>query len=659
MPFAPIRVSTKPKPLRQAIDSFKHGVWRLVEDSRLPLEAVKEARNLVQVQDGRWSKRPGTADYGPDLEDTIDDAFEFVKEDGTTELMAIAGGSLYTLDVDGDSKTAVSGGTFTTDVRTRDLQIRGNAYLANGTDDLAIYDGSSISTYSNLSQPTISGITRTTLTSGSYTAYYQVVALNEVGHSLPSSQFSITVNKSRDTWGSGEKLAVAWGAVTGATRYEIYYNDDSGTTYYLDNVPDGVTSYDDVGTAVKNEYTEVPEDNTSLGPKFKTMELSGNRIWATQEPDNPYRVYFGGVGAYQGSFSAFYGGGWVDLEQGGRERPTAAVHYRDGKGSSQVTVFTSNPEGTGSIWQIELVDTTIGNVSFVIPNPVKIVGSTGTNAADAIVKTGDSVAFLNKRGIFVLGSRPNLLNVLSTREMSANIRPFVRSLNGASLDKACGYALDGRVYWSVPLAGSTENNCIMVLDTERNNWNPQAFTIGVRKFFEHTDNSGATHLLGIPTTGTRLIEIHQRFTGDGADAFDTSLLSGLYPVSSDRLEWARMQDVVFELFEPRGAITLQILGNEKRRGFTSLSSVTISNNLNNVNMGTRQFSSTRFGVVTTGANTFSRSTIKKRVRVNKLLNNWQYRITTTDKSANYTLLSVQPRGFIVPTRDPASWRSNT
>lgn len=659
MAFQPIRNATKPNPLRIAIDNFRQGVWRLVEDSRIPHEAVKEALNMIQTQDGRWSKRPGTAPYGADLGASIDGAWEFVKADGSTELLALAGGTLYRLN-SGGTKTAITGATFTTGIRTRGTQIRGRLYLSNGVDNLAFYNGSTIATYSNLTQPVISGITKAGLTNGSFQAHYAVLALNEVGHSLPSATVSVTggTNKSRNDWTSGDSLTVNWSAITGATRYEIYYNDEAGTLFYLDNVPAGTTSYVDTGRALKNEYTEAPIDNTSLGAKFAVMELSGNRIWATQDPNNRYRVYFGGVGSYQGSFSAFYGGGWIDLEKGGRETPTSAVHFRDGKGSSQVTVLTASPEGTGSIWQIELIDMTIGNVSFVQPTPVKIVGSTGSNSPDGVVKAGDSVYFINKRGAFSLGSRPNLLNVLSTREISGNIRPFMRSLSGVAMGKAAGYYLDGRLYWSVPSGSSLENNTIMVLDMERNNWNPEAFNIGVKQFLEHTTADGNTRFLAIPSTGTRLIEISSSYSADGTTPIRTSVLSGLYPITRNRLDWARMQDVVFEFYEPQGEINLQILGYEKRRGFASLATVTLSNtNRSNAGWGSARFNTTRFNYSSVMPRTFARASVRKRVRVNKLVNTWQYRITTSDKNASYTLLSVQPRGFIIPTRDPASWRA--
>ncbi len=63
------------------------------------------------------------------------------------------------------------------------------------------------------------------------------------------------------------------------------------------------TTYVDTGATDTNPYVVVPLDNTTAAPKFKQMELSGNRIWATGDPTNKYRVYVSGTGADIGTFS--------------------------------------------------------------------------------------------------------------------------------------------------------------------------------------------------------------------------------------------------------------------------------------------------------------------------------------------------------------------
>ena len=161
-----------------------------------------------------------------------------------------------------------------------------------------------------------------------------------------STAGTVTVSKTRDNWGTAgtSYITVTWSKVTGATGYNVYYLDDTngGTEHrYIGSVaqPSGATvSFTDYGEeeSPMNTFVIVPGGNTTTGPKFAQMELSGNRIWATLDPDNPYRVYWSGAGSDIGAFSEFNGGGYIDLEKGGRERPTAVVHYRDGRGGARL-----------------------------------------------------------------------------------------------------------------------------------------------------------------------------------------------------------------------------------------------------------------------------------------------------------------------------------
>src|SRR5690606_17930442 len=119
----------------------------------------------------------------------------------------------------------------------------------------------------------------------------------------------------------------------------------------------------------------VPLDNTTGAPKFKSMCVSGNRIWGTNDPDNPYMVHFSGTGTFISKFSDFYGGGWINLEKGGREFPRSVIHYQSGQGAGRTTVLASTPEGRGSVWQIQITTATVDDVSFSVPSADKVVGS--------------------------------------------------------------------------------------------------------------------------------------------------------------------------------------------------------------------------------------------------------------------------------------------
>jgi len=275
-----------------------------------------------------------------------------LNQNGTTELLVVAGGVVYK-STNGGTWTSVSGATFTAGTQCFFMQMGGydssNAfhnylYIANGTDTLARYDGTSLTTYSALSAPaSLSGsLVASGLASGSYTYYAQVTALNTVGETVGSTEASITACLARENWVAGtDKITWSWNAVSSAVGYQLYLSDQSGYESLLTETT--TTSFTDDGTTVINPYIQVPEDNTTGAPKFKSMTTSNNRIWATSDTANLYKVYFSGTGRNIGLFSDFYGGGWINLERGGREIPVAVKHYQSGSGTGMATVLCNNP----------------------------------------------------------------------------------------------------------------------------------------------------------------------------------------------------------------------------------------------------------------------------------------------------------------------------
>lgn len=652
------RRSTQRKVFNEVIDDFKEGCVTLIEEARISQRAAKQALNLIQLQDGVYTTRPGTGTYGTALPngENPDGAAEYVKSDGTTELIAVAN-KVYKC-TDGGSWTEVTGATFTLTKQCYFIQIATRLYITNGTDALAYYNGTNLTKYTALSgAPAWDGtpITRTVLTSGNYNVYYQITALNGVGETVGNTEATVTVNKRRDEWKSdgSEYLTLTWTTITNATRYQVYYSDESGYEVLLDSTT--ALTYKDDGSKQPNPYIEVPDADTTGAPKFRQMELSTDRIWGTDDPNNKYAVYFSGTGTSMGTFSDFYGGGAIYLEPGGRDMPKAVVHYRTGKGDSVVTAICSSPEGKGSIWQISLISATVGSVTFTVPSAVKIVGSIGTNAPLSVVKVKNDIAFFNKKGFTSLGSKANLLNILATDELSVNIRPSVRNLVGSLVDKVCGYYYDGKIYWSVP-ESSSGNSATYVFDTERRNWQiPLSF--GVKQFLEYTETGGTSKFLAIPLSGASLVQISENIAGDQGTAFPTQYVSGLYPINRDRTVAAKVKYAYIELGRPRGNITFSLLGTEKNKAFSQIGSITITDTVSQTGYTWDAYSTTQYSTGTGSPKVFSGSSIRKRITINKKLYNYQFKVSSSGLSDYYSILSLQVKGKYVPSRDPSSWSS--
>lgn len=640
------------------IDKFIRGTNTLINQARLPKEYAVESTNLWQVQDGVWKTRPGTKYYGAAITGvtTIDGAEEFETTDGSREVIAVAGGKVWK-SVDGGAWSELTGATFTSGLRPFFRQINNRLYITNGTDDLAFYDGTNLSKYSAILAPTNLAASQTGLTGTNYTNYYRVVAVNTIGYTTPSDGDTVQTVKHRDEWaGDTEYVSLSWDAVDGATAYQIYWGEFDGEEYLIGETV-GV-SFTDKGQVSfpANIYVETPDDNTTSAPKFRVMEISGNRLWATYDPDNPWRVYYTGTGQYfvNPAFSPFYGGGYSDLEIGTKNKPVNVVHYRTGKGDPVITALCSSPDGQGTIFQIELVSITVGDVTFTVPAASKIVGSIGADAPYGVVKVGDNVLFPNKKGVYALRNKEQIFNVLSSDDLTGNIRNSYESLNPNKIPDLCAYHRPPRVYFSG--AVGSDNDRVFIYDMERRNWT-WAWNIGFKQFFEYTDNSTAkiTHFLAIPTSGNQLVEISENFLGDFGESFLQTYLSPLIRVNEDYTTVAKINEAIFELGNLRGVVSVQVIGITKSGQISTLSTKTVSANTGTSGWGDDAWSGMLFSDTEDVPSTFAESSTKKKLRVGKKLYAVQFKVTANNIDTSFELLGLQAKGYLLPSRAPSQW----
>jgi hypothetical protein len=652
------------------VDNFKGGSNSLLDQARMGPQFAVESVNMLQVEDGLWSTRWGTKYFGADHSYAIDGASEFVKSDGTTELITIANGVAYK-STDGGALSSISGATFIAGLQCYFMQIAGFLYIANGTDALTRYNGTVLSTYSSVSAPTnlSASLVASGLSSGTYTYYAVVTALNAVGETTGSTEASITVNKLRDGWVAGtDKVVWSWTASAGATNYQLYLAEPTQSGYEVLLADVESTSFTDDGSTAVNPYIEVPNDNTTTAPKFTSMTISGNRIWATNDTNNKYKVYFSGTGQYIGFFSDFYGGGWINLEKGGRELPIAIKHYQSGLGQGVATVLCKTPDGRGAVWQIEITTATVGDTSFSVPSAQKVVGSFGTESLLSVTATTNDLMFANSKGWFSLGPEKNYYGILRTNELSSNIRPYWRSLVGSKMSTVCSYFYDAKVFISVPTSTSG-NDRIVVYDLERNNWSVD-WSIGAKQFLEYTDTGGSSHLLYIPLSGTKLIEISSNFANDLGVAFNQSYVSPLLPVSKTKTDIMNHRETVLELSNPKGSVNLSILGVAKDNSFSTIATKTLTSFGSNTGVGTdlvgeQHLSETQVNVsggsglwalyLLDAPSTYTQAITKVAIKKRSKLYAIQFQVSSTTADTQFVILSLQAKGKLIHKRMPSQW----
>lgn len=655
--------SKDPAKVTIELNSWKAGTITTFNDTRRPDESFGNMKNGMLYQDGIGGPRPGTANYGTALSANPDGGKTFTKynTDGTKTIITImcAGGHIYYSTNDMVTWTD-TGSTYTSGIRTRVIEYNSSIYIYNPVDNLKVFSLSSltVSTYAVISAPTSpSGTKSASLSSGSYNNYYVITATNNVGETTGSTEVSVPTNKQRDGWTNGtDYIDLSWTAVVGTSiRYNIYYSDASGQEVFLDTVTG--TSYRDSGQVTPNPYVVVPLDNTTSAPKFSYATTSEGKLFALGDYSRPYRVYWTGTGNYAGYFSPFYGGGYIDLDVGGPEIPRAAIHFRTGSGSSALTTFTSDASADGSTWHILLTTDTIGDLPIIIPSAVKVTGSSGTNAPDAVFEAKNSVIYPSTQDIFAIGSKPSLLNLLATDSISTNIRPNVKSINNAVSDKICGIYSYGNAYMSVPVNGSTVNNQTWVLNMEIGGWSV-AWDKGFKFFFKHTDASGKVRLIACPTSGGQLVEISENYTNDSGVGFETRLTSGLIHFSKDHNAFIIADKITFEFLDPRGDINIAISGTELNKPLQQTATASITDNISLTGWGFDPWGTVAWGKTAGTPISYTQATRKKEVLLkNKILNNISYEIFSSSAMQKWLLSRVTIEGYPVKVQTPSSWRN--
>ena len=676
----------KPSVYKQVVGqgkySWKPGVISLVAEDRLPIGAVIQAQNMMQTQDGVWGTRWGSRNYGATYTGPITGFVSFTYNG--TNYYAIIDNGAFKYASDGGAWTTISGHTWNTTVWTNMLQYDNKILIANGVDAFSYIDLTSF-TYVGYTHVAAPGAITTTLGSslaaGSYSLYYYVTAVTANGETLPSAVATANVNTDRNMWYNPNVTQVAsnnyyvdlsWTALvaTQVIGYNIYLSDGvSGVAYYLDSVIQPATgttvAYRDFGYAAINDFIQLPTTDTTTAPSFSWMAISDNRLFALGDPSHPWRLYFASATPpYLEGFSPYVGGGWVDIMLGGAQQPKYVGQFRDGKGDPMTTILMEEPSGYGSTWHCQITTSTIGNTVLAVPTLLQSMGTFGTGAPRSVVQTEQNVYFHSggPAGIYSTGSIPTLFNVLATNEISVLIRPDLRAIPLASAGNICSIEFDRKLWFSVPY-GASQNNRIMIWDLEKQNWNPYAFDFGVSQFIRYTDNSGDLHLLAIPTSptdGNYIIELSSTYTDDNGTAFQCHLQTGLIHVTSDHVQFAHVTYLFYEFGTPEGAITLGFSGTPKNLPLSQLAAYTLlmGNATTTVGIGSYEFSAVPFSYDTPAPASVSQLSVKKRILINKLLNNWEADVSSRAIGTSWTLNQVIVTGQLVPTATPSDWIVN-
>lgn len=664
--FQPQAAQEQGKPVSKVQDKWLGGYVSALADSRIPDNSFGDMTNIELDQDGLPRPRPSLVRYGAAFVGTCIGMGRFTKivlgAPVRYEISMQSNGTIGRIYIrkDGEAWTLV-GGSYNKDAPVQFCQNNARVYINNHTNEMSFYDidANSLVTYTALAAPDPPTVTPTGLSGSTYPLRYIISWTNLVGETVGSAAGTATVSKPRDNWnGTGEYVdLVLPTAPVGAVRTNIYYGDSAGFENYLDSVPASSDSYRDTGAAIINPLREAPKGDSTKGPILNFMINKNGQLFGVGDKDNPYYLWYSGVGDAAGDFSPFNGGGFVAIDFGSDNLPVNVRAYRDGRGNPALTVLCRSAAGAGKLYHVIFNTQTVGDTIITFPEVQEGNGQSGTYASRAVVEANGSLYYPTGREFKTTGTKAQVVNILATDSISTLIKPDVDKLNLAAMEKAVGLEYQNRIFWALPVA-DTKNNEIWILDLSRGGCWILRWTIPAQDMWLYEDNNGITHFC-VLVDNTVLEFTRSVATTDDGTPFRTHLVSNSMLFGKTGVDMAYILDQHFKFLYPKGTILINVYGlNEDSLdsgdsalldsvGLTTFSAFTPLTAWGQYLWGDPNILAPPWG----GDPGFLQLRTKPvnviPVDVDETLNELRYEITTTDADCDYLLSSVYTRGELI------------
>jgi hypothetical protein len=620
----------------------------------MPQNGLSDMTNAWLTQDSLPTPRPSLVRYGAQPLGTMIGVSTFTKivagrpERWEISMQAIAGVGKICIRKDGDVWTNI-GGTYNDVAIVTFAQSNSRVYLANGVDAMSYYDidTGTIYTYSALIKPNVPTAVKTGLAGTNYTFYYRVSASNNVGETEGSVAVTISTDKLRNDWIDGtDKVTLSWTAVTGTNvTYNIYVGTAAGNEKQIATGISAITFVDN-GTAAANPFKIAPSGNSTQAPKLTYIYNKNGQIYGVGDIENPYYLWYSGVGEQSGDFSPFSGGGYVGIDFGGDTLPVNVRAFRDGKGTPAMTVLSQGAAGSGKLSHVTFQTQTVGNTTFTYPEVYEANGQAGTVSPRGVIEANNSLYYPTGSDFKTTGSKPNVMNILSTDSISQGILPDVQGLNLAAMKNVVGLEYQDKLYWSLPF-GSNENSEIWIMDLSRGGVWILRWTIPAKLMWLYEDNDGYTHHCVLVNNVILEFTDSVKTTDDGV-AFRVRVATGRMVFDKAGVGMAAIQFQRFKVLYPTGTINFNVYGLGESGQTTGVANTSFRQAVSYTgweqwlydNQNEPAYYDGDIGVISSVA----RSMEVVPVEVDEILNEISDEITSDTAGVDFTLSSISTQG---------------
>lgn len=630
-------LDTRPQQYRPQKDielnwnDFSGGWNNIFRPTELKANELADATNAMLTGKGVPTGRWGSDTYFSTGTGYIRGLGAYYKSTASqNDLLALSDSGFLTKRV-GALATTVSGASFASGFPLQMVELGFNTYIVGGNKELTKYNGTLLLNYPTISAPVSLTATNISGASGADIWSWRVNALSQVGETLGSQAVQLS-NLPADLTKTLIKLS--WGAVSAASGvlrgYQVFRGTQGDETF-IGSTDQNTTTFWDEGFQ-QSDTIFPPSADTTGGPKAKSILKFDDRLVVSGIDNDPSNVMVSGRYPYQDRFNWTYGGGYIRVAPDDGEVITAlgvaGSNVRGGSVPASILVFKER-----SVYAVILKQVSIGNYSVLDPQFQKLA-PIGTLSPDTVVQVENDTFFLDRSGLYSIGSEQNYLNEIRSREISSRIRTYMRGLTDDDFRTANAEYIDHKYILSFPLKKET-----IIYDYERRCFmGPWKTSFGITKWLKYFDTAGNEKWLAGCTDG-KVREFSTALTTDSG----STIVKLLRTRKEDFGDWSRMK--VIKLFKVlfrnvKGEVQVD-LRLEDREGVTlttksfNITSSTGVGGWGTDQWGTQQYGLTANSVEITGEEVIRWAQLYKTARV------LQIEVKTTTGQSNFEFLGVR------------------
>lgn len=247
-----------------------------------------------------------------------------------------------------------------------------------------------------------------------------------------------------------------------------------------------------------NVILEEPKENTSKGVRASHFSNHDSRLYFWGDPENPYRLYIGGIPGKELSVARGHGGAFVDIEPGTGLEVKGTAKWKTSSGANIITIMCGNPN-TNMIKRFNLVETNltvtneISSKGYMYEEVSNVVGC---NSRWGYGVYADGLYAINRYGLMLTTMAMEYNNQMRIQSISDVIKPIFSERLGHRLDDARMVCIDNVIYIVLseehnPGEPTVLDQVVLCYDLGLKAW----YTITSDEIFPDTKHSGSGEVI--------------------------------------------------------------------------------------------------------------------------------------------------------------------